>query len=264
MGVTNQSQATNTAGGYVYADLGNNELDAIATVDGVQIISSDNTIDQAVEGLTINLLSAQKDGDNPVGLTISTDLEAIKTKVKSFLTAYNEAFSYVVAKTKVDATTYTRAVLAGDYSYVSLRLNMRVMMSSNVGDSSAGYRALSQIGITSDRNGNFSVTDDGLLSDAISSGLDSMQNLFASDGGIASGLSALLKGYVEPAGTITTSKEGVSTRMEFLNKSIERQQKYATLRERQLRAEFGRLQEALYSLSMSQQLADSFAAIIGV
>jgi len=264
MGVTNQSQATNTAGGYVYADLGNNELDAIATVDGVQIISSDNTIDQAVEGLTLNLLSAQKDGDNPVGLTISTDLEAIKTKVKSFLTAYNEAFSYVVTKTKVDAATYTRAVLAGEYSYVSLRLNMRAIMSSNVGDSSAAYRALSQIGISSDRNGSFSVTDEGLLADAISSGLNSMQDLFASDTGIASGLSALLDGYVEPGGTITTSKEGLSTRMEFLNRSIERQQKYATLRERQLRAEFGRLQEALYSLSMSQQLADSFSAIIGV
>jgi flagellar hook-associated protein 2 len=264
MGVTNQSQATNTAGGYVYADLGNNELDAMATVDGVQIISSDNTLDQVVEGLTINLLSAQKDGDSPVGLTVSIDLEAIKAKVKSFLTAYNEAFSYLVTKTKVDATTYTRAVLSGEYSYVSLRLNMRAIMSSNVGTASEAYRALSQIGITSDRAGSFSVSDEALLSDAISSGLDSMQSLFASGGGVASGLSALLDGYVEPTGTITTSKEGISTRMEFINRSIEREQKFATLRERQLREEFGRLQEALYSLQASQQLADSFSAIVGV
>jgi flagellar hook-associated protein 2 len=264
MGVTNQSQATNTAGGYVYADLGNNELDAVATVDGVQIISSDNTLDQAVEGLTINLLSAQKDGDNPVGLTISTDLEGIKAKVNSFLTAYNDAFSYLVTKTKVDATTYTRAVLSGEYSYVSLRLDMRAIMSSNVGTSSAASRSLSQIGITSDREGKFSVTDGGLLGSAISSGLDSMQSLFGSTNGIASSLSAMLNGYVQPAGTITTSKEGITTKMAFLNKSIERQQKYATLRERQLRAEFGRYQEALYSLQASQQLADNFSAIVGL
>jgi flagellar hook-associated protein 2 len=264
MGVTNQSQATNTAGGYVYADLGNNELDAIATVDGVQIISSDNTIDHAVEGLTINLLSAQKQGDNPVGLTISTDLESIKAKVQSFLTAYNDAFSYLATKTKVDAATYTRGVLSGEYSYVTLRLNMRSILSSNVGPSSEASRSLSQIGITSDRQGNFSVTDDGLLGNAISSGLDSMQSLFGTTNGIASSLSAMLNGYVQPNGAISSSKEGITTKLEFLDKSIARQQKYATLRESQLRAEFGRYQEALYSLQASQQMADNFASIVGL
>ena len=264
MGVTNQSQATSTVGGYVYADLGNNELDAIATVDGVQIISSDNTIDQAIEGLTINLLSAQESGENEVGLTISTDVTSIKTKIQAFLTAYNDAFSYVVAKTKVDSTTYTRSVLSGEYAYVSLRLSMREVMSANVGDASELYGALSQIGITSDRNGTFSVSDDGLLTEAISSGLDSLETLFASDTGIASRLSGLLEGYVEPGGTISSSKEGVTSRVEFLTKSIERQQKYATQREKQLRAEYGRLLEALYALQNSGDLASAFSAIVGV
>jgi flagellar hook-associated protein 2 len=262
--VTNQSQATNTAGGYVYADLGNNELDAIATVDGVQIISSDNSLNQAVEGLTINLLSAQQEGANEIGITVSTDIESIKTKVAAFLTAYNEAFAYVIAKTKVDSTTYTRAVLSGEYPYVSLRLGLREIMASNVGDASAAYRALSQIGITSDRDGSFSVTDDGLLTDAISSGLDSLETLFGSDNGIASRLSALLEGYVAPSGTIASSKEGVTARMEFLTRSIEREQKYATLRETQLRKQYGEMLDALYALQNSQSLANSFAAIVGV
>jgi flagellar hook-associated protein 2 len=264
LGVTNQAQATNTTGGYVYADLGNNELDALLTVDGVDIISSTNAVGQAVEGLTINLLAAQDAGASPISLTITTDTESIKTKIKAFLTAYNDAFGYVAAKTRVDSTTYARAVLSGEYPYMSLRLNMRQVMGSNVGDLSSAYQALSQIGITSDRAGSFSVTDDGLLGDAILSDLESVRNLFASDGGIATGLSSLLEGYVAPGGTISTSKEAVSSRMEFMTRSIERQQKYATLRERQLREEFGRLQEALYALQNSQDLANAFSAIIGV
>jgi flagellar hook-associated protein 2 len=264
MGLTNQAQATTTTGGYVYTDLGNNELDAIATVDGVQIISSDNTVDQAVEGLTMNLLSAQEAGDNEVGLTISTDVTSIKTKIQAFLTAYNDAFAYVVTKTKVDSTTYTRSALSGEYAYVSLRVSMREVMGTNVGDASELYRALSQIGISSGRDGKFSVADDGLLTEAISSGLSSLENLFASDTGVASRLSNLLEGYVEPGGTISSSKEGVTARVEFLTKSIERQQKYAAMREKQLREEYGRFLEALYALQNSGDLADSFAAIVGV
>jgi flagellar hook-associated protein 2 len=264
LGVTNQSQATSTVGGYVYADLGNNELDALLTVDGIEIVSSTNAVDQAIEGLTINLLAAQNAGANPVSLTISTDTESIKTKIKAFLTAYNDAFAYVVAKTKVDSTTYARAVLSGEYPYMALRLNMRQVMSTNVGDLSSPYRALSQIGITSDRAGSFSVTGDGLLGDAILSNLESVQGLFASGGGIATGLSSLLEGYVAPGGTISTSKQAVTVRTDFITRSIARQQKYATLRERQLREEFGRLQEALYALQNSQQMADAFSAIVGV
>ena len=36
LGVTNQTEATDTVGGYIYADLGGNELDAKLTVDGIQ------------------------------------------------------------------------------------------------------------------------------------------------------------------------------------------------------------------------------------
>ncbi|HVP57082.1 MAG TPA: flagellar filament capping protein FliD [bacterium] len=264
LGVTNGTQATNTAGGYIYADLGNNELDAIATIDGVQIISSSNTVDHAVEGLTIHLLSAQKTGADPVGLTISTDSASIKTKIESFLNAFNDAFAYLVDKTKVDTATYTRAVLAGDYPYISLKLNMRSVMSSNVGAPSEMCRALSQIGITSDKTGNFSITDDGLLSQAISSKLESVQNLFASDNGVATKLISLLDGYVAANGAISASKTGIDSKISFLNKSIEREQKYATARQKQLQDQYANMREALYALQNTFDIQDDFSSIVGI
>ena len=60
--MTNSSQATDTVGGYVYADLGNNELDAKLTVDGINVISSSNVVENVIQGVTLTLLAEQEDG----------------------------------------------------------------------------------------------------------------------------------------------------------------------------------------------------------
>lgn len=264
LGVTNASQATDTVGGYVYADLGGNELDAQLTVDGINVISSDNVVENVVEGLTLTLLGEQEAGDTPVTLTVGVDTESIKADLEEFLEAYNEAFSYVTAKTRVDGVTYERGVLAGDYPYVSLRINMRGKMTSYAGSGSSPYTSLSQIGITSSRSGDFSVTDAGSLEEAILSDPEALEALFAGEGGIAASLAELVSGYTDPGGTIANGKDGVSSRIDILNDSIERHEKRLELKERDLRDQYAALQEALYSLEQTSSMTTMFSNLAGV
>jgi flagellar hook-associated protein 2 len=264
LGVTNASEATDTVGGYVYADLGGNELDALLNVDGINIVSSTNVLENVVGGLTLTLRAEQDVGDTPVTLTVETDVEGARVAVEDFLTAYNEVFSYLVEKTRVDGVTYDRGVLSGDFPYVSLRLSMRGSMNTFVAGTEYQYNALSQVGITSDRAGNFSITDSSLLEGIIASDPESLENLFASDGGIATTLVSLLSGYTDPGGTISNSKDGLSARIELIDQKIERQEKYVEIRERDLRDQYAALQEALYSLQLTSSLTSSFSSLLGL
>jgi flagellar hook-associated protein 2 len=264
LGVTNASEATDSAGGYIYADLGANELDAKLTVDGINVISSDNVIDNVIDGLTFTLLGEQDVGDAPVTLSVTVNTAGIKSDVEAFLDTYNEVFAYLKSKTKVDGVTYERGVLAGEFPYVSLRIALRGTMSGYVGGGSSGYNSLSQMGITSDRSGNFSITDSGLLEEVIASDPNALESLFAGEGGIAVTLAELVSGYTGTGGTISKSEDGVSARVDLIDKSIERQEKRLEIREQDLRNQYAALQEALYSLQQTSSMSDMFASLLGL
>jgi flagellar hook-associated protein 2 len=264
LGVTNGTQATDTVGGYVYADLGGNELDAKLTVDGINVISSDNVVENVIGGVTLTLLAEQEDGDAEVSLTVAVDTETIRADLEEFLEAYNEVFTYVKEKTRVDGVTYERGVLAGDFPYVSLRISMRGAMTTYVGSASSDFNALSQIGITSDRSGDFSITDSSLLEEAIVSNPEGLEALFNEEGGIAASLASLIAGYTEPGGTIANAKEGVDARIDLIDDSIERQEKRLEMRESDLRNQYAALQEALYSLQQTSSMTDLFSSILGL
>ena len=263
LGVTNATEATDTVGGYIYADLGGNELDAKLTVDGINVISSDNMVENVVGGLTFTLLGEQEAGDTPVTFSVAVDTESIKADVEEFLEAYNEVFTYLREKTRVDGVTYERGALAGEFPYVSLRIGMRGSMSAYVSGDSTSYNALSQVGITSARSGDFSVTDSSILDDVIASDPQALESLFAGEGGIAASLANLISGYTDAGGTISSSEDGVSARMDLIDRSIERQEKRLEMKEQDLRNQYAALQEALYSLQQTSAMSDMFSRMLG-
>jgi flagellar hook-associated protein 2 len=264
LGVTNQSEATDTAGGYVYADLGGNELDAMLTVDGINVISSTNVVSSVITGLSITLLAEQQAGDTPVTLTVSVATESIKSEIETFLEAYNDAFSYLMAKTHVDGVTYERGLLSGDFPYTSLRMNMRQAMSSLIGGSAADYNALSQIGITSNRSGAFSISDEDLLEEVLLSDPNAVHDLLGSENGVAAALASLISGYTSPGGTISVSQDGIDSRVDVIDDRIVRQEKNLSLREQELRRQYAELQDALDTLEMMTAMTNSFSNLVGL
>lgn len=263
LGLTNPTQATDTVGGYIYADLGGNELDARLTVDGISIVTASNLVDDVIEGLTIRLISEQGESDPPVLVTVSLDVEGIKSKISEFLTAYNEAYSYLVSKTDINTSTYERGALAGDYPYVSLRNTMRQMMNIFV-EGASKYKALSQIGIRSGSDGKFSITNPSLLEEAIAGALDDLEMLFSGENGIAARLVGVVEGYTRANGTISSSQNALNSKIRALQQSISRQQKEIALREAALRKQFQALQEMLYALQESQSIADIYSSLLGL
>jgi flagellar hook-associated protein 2 len=264
VGATAATAATDTAGGYIYADLGASELDALLTVDGLNVVSSSNQVENMVTGLSINLLAEQEAGDAAITLTVDLDVEAIKSKIAEFLDAYNDTYEYLYAKTAVDGATYTRGVLAGDFSYISLRSDLRGAMVGYISGTDSVYQALSQIGITSSRTGTFSISDSTALEEALEADIEGVAALFDSEGGIASALDSMISQYVSVKGTIATSQGAVKDRIDRIEDSIDRQERTLSIREKSLRSQYYALQEMLYALQSSNQIAASLAALYGL
>ncbi|MDV5170771.1 flagellar filament capping protein FliD [Photobacterium rosenbergii] len=69
---------------------------------GLEIRSSDNTIDDAIYGVTFELTKAHEPGDKPLTLVVGSDETASKEAVQEFVDAYNELVNTIQKHTMTD------------------------------------------------------------------------------------------------------------------------------------------------------------------
>lgn len=165
---------TNSDGSYA------NELvaaqDAKVVIDGVEVTRSSNTIDDAIEGLTINLYAA--DPDNTISAEISTDLSSIKTAITNFVSAYNDYASFVddQQSTNSDGTAADGATLFSDSILRQVEKSISDITARTVKSSDGDTLSLSSIGITINEDGTMEVDED-TLNEALTDNLDDVQKL---------------------------------------------------------------------------------------
>ena len=148
--------------------------DALLTIDGISISKPSNTITDALQGVSINLLKTSAD---VVNLNISTDAAAIETSVKSFVTAYNSLNTTIRNLTKYDESTKTGGALLGDSTTRGIANRLKSMLTSSIGTGSS-LNTLSQIGIAFQKDGTLAL-DSTKLQDKISTNFSDIAKLFA-------------------------------------------------------------------------------------
>ena len=152
--------------------------DASLLLDGVSITKSSNTVTDVISGAALKLQSA---GSGTISL--STDTEAITTKVSDFVEEYNEISLFVAEQLALDSETEETGVLFGNFAVQNLQQILRSSISSEVTGISGDYTYLSQIGITTQSDGTLILdTDD--LSDALVDDIENVSQLFSSNGSV--------------------------------------------------------------------------------
>ncbi|GAB5495767.1 MAG: flagellar filament capping protein FliD [Phycisphaerales bacterium] len=139
------------------------------------VSSSTNSLDELVQGVTIDLNGTSED---PVTLNISRDLTAIEERVNTFVSAFNTLIERIDNQTRYDDETEARGPLLGD----SLALTMRQQLFSviqTVGDNVTGqYQRLSEVGITIGDGGNGLSFDSSKFREAYENDPASVEALF--------------------------------------------------------------------------------------
>jgi flagellar hook-associated protein 2 len=249
LGVNDQSAATDTTGGYIYAD---SALDAQMTVDGVGVTRDSNTISDVLPGVTLNLVGQQASGDNPVSLVVSPDTDAINADVQDFVTNYNTAISYLNSETAVNASTGASSALSYEPMYENLIGTLRSTVSAAVPDTgSSAVQTLADVGITQASDGTLSLDTD-TLDQALSSSPSAVAALFNSTNGIANQVNTVLTPFTQTDGIMAAETSNTNTQIASLNAIIKQMNAAAAVKETQYVNEYSQLQ-ALQSKTAEQQ-----------
>jgi flagellar hook-associated protein 2 len=234
---------------------------AAATIDGLAISSQSNTLTNLVDGITLTLGQVTT---APVELQVAQDNDALKKAVQTFADTYNALASLIAGQIKYDADSKTAGPLQGDSGAVGIQRQLRAMMGSSSGASSA-FSRLSDVGLELQSDGSVKVNDAKL--DSALANLPELKKLLANNdiaipvnNGIARQLYTLADAMLSVDGTLTTRTDGLRKRVEMNQSDQDRIERRVEQTEKRLRAQYTALDTTLGRLSgissyVSQQMA---------
>jgi flagellar hook-associated protein 2 len=232
-------------------------LKAHVRVDGIDIYGTGNTIKDAIPGVTLDLAKAEE-GTNTT-LTVATDEAAIKKKIQAFVAGYNDVVSFVTKQSVIDGSA--GGILKGDSGLNSIKRRLQDMLVSAV-DGGGSLKTLSQLGISSQKDGTLKL-DDAVLTKAMQENLGDMAgSLAGGDGtaGVATGFKDYLKSVTHTTdGLYAGRKASIDSNLKRINKGIEQTNARLEQREKALRSQFNALEKLVSAMNsqsayVSQQM----------
>lgn len=160
-------------------------VNAQIRVDGLPatIERQSNTIDDVIEGLTLNLFKAE--ADTEIVIDIADDFNAVKTDIVEFVQAFNAVRDFIIdQKTLKDRTpddddeSESFGTLAFDAQFRQYSAAIDEMLAFDNQSLADGYQSLSQMGITLDSQ-NKMIINDTTFDDRLTKNIDQMRKFFA-------------------------------------------------------------------------------------
>jgi len=262
--------------------------DAVIKMDGIQVTRPDNSIDDLIPGVTLDVKHPSKE---PVDLTIEPDREAVKDSVIDLVGKYNRLMAEINILSRADQTildeleyltdnereTYSErlGLMQGDMTLSSIRSNLqRIMMDPYA--TRDGASLLSAMGISTNATsgggydasrlrGYLDIDEDKLdralkdffLRSKDTFGFDTDGDLLI-DSGVALKLDTLTKGYVETGGIIALKTSTFDSQISSINSEIASLDKQLAAKEEEYRRKYGMMEGALEQMESSSSAWQNF------
>lgn len=152
--------------------------DASLVVDGIPVSKTTNSINDVIQGVTLNLL---RPSDKAERLDITRDSGTIKTSVEEFVKAYNDLKKVITDLTAYNPATKKGAALQGDSAMRSLETQVDSILNTPLNTPTGSLTTLSQIGVSRQTNGTLAL-DANKLNNAIDTKFSDVAGLFAAIG----------------------------------------------------------------------------------
>ncbi|MFD1121551.1 flagellar filament capping protein FliD [Methylophilus flavus] len=148
---------------------------ALLTVDGLSISKPSNTLNDVIQGVTLNLKSITSVNTT---LEIATDTDTIQASVQNFVDAYNKLNSSLRDLTKfVEGGSTSNGPLLGDSTTRDIMVKLKSML-ARPSTTATTFRTLSDIGVKSGENGVLTL-DTAKLTTALNTNLTDVAKLFS-------------------------------------------------------------------------------------
>ncbi|WIM06711.1 MAG: flagellar filament capping protein FliD [Candidatus Nitricoxidivorans perseverans] len=238
--------------------------DANLTVNGIAITRTSNTITDAIDGVTLNLLKGTVASPGTATLTVAKNTGTITSAINAFVKAYNDAAKMLRDSSAYNAATKQASILTGDSTVRSMQSQLSTLVNANVTAITGGIARLSDIGIAVQKDGTL-LADSTKLQAALGDTTKDVASLFtqttAGNEGIAVRFNTALEGMVGSNGLISSRTDGINASIKDIGKRREALQLRLVQIEKRYRAQFTALDSLVASMQststyLSQQLAN--------
>lgn len=253
-----------------YSETNNNMLQTVAPkdarviIDGVTVNSQSNTLDDALQGVNIELTAAQTDdADGPVTLTVGRDTAAASGLMEKFVKAYNNFVNVSGSLSEYNPDGGPSGTLIGDAGLRAISGQLRRLLSDPQDNPDSKLSTFADLGVGTERDGTLRF-DSQSLTAALEADPQGLTRLLTGDDG-ESGLIGRFDRFLDQ---VLGSGGPLSQRTESLNNRIDKigDQREALARrldglETRYRAQFTALDQMLSQLTatgdfLSQQLGN--------
>lgn len=224
-------------------------------INGIAIESQRNTIENAIEGVTISLskVSAQ-----PTTLSVARDDTVASKAINAFVMAYNNLQTTIKSLTAYDANSQKASALTGDNLLRNVQNKIREVI--NVTAQSGTIRQLSGLGIKTDIKDGTLKVDDKVLAAAINNTLTDVRELFTGDNGVVKTLNSAADAFLRSDGKIKAAQDGISLTASNLQKQFDATQARIDAKMEMYRRQFSSLDSTVAKMNsissyLTQQLS---------
>ena len=248
--------AFDPAGGGAQMTLAQAAANAAATINGIAVTSSSNTLDGVIDGISFTL---GKVTTQPVTVNVTRNTDAIKTMVASFVSAYNQLNSFLAQATHYDAATKQAALLQGDGTATGIQNQLHSLVGQKSGASSV-FATLSSIGVQLQKDGSLKL-DDAKFGDAVAKlpeltkALGNVDPSVPSNDGFGKRFSAWTTALLGSNGSLPGKKKSIEAR-------IARNQKDQNALEDRLAAVEARMRAQYSALDTTMSKANALAKYV--
>lgn len=163
--------------------------------------SSSNTLDKLIDGVTIELTKAQKDGDDPLRINIGVDNTATKEQMQSFVDAFNSLKTELGKLTNSGSDGKDRGAFAGDAGIASLERDLNNLLRQTFGD-----KNMTDYGITASRDGTLTI-DSTKLDKALQDDPHGLNDLFNGNNGLMKSMDKSLDKYLNTSNGLLKGRQ---------------------------------------------------------
>jgi flagellar hook-associated protein 2 len=223
---------------------------AKATINGVEVSSATNTLNDVMTGISLTL---GKVTTSDVNIVVAQDTASISKAINDFATSYTSLANLVRDYTKYDSGTKVAGTLQGDTTAVNLQQQFRSILRSNGGGSST-FGNLSSVGLEMSTTGTLTVNSTKLNSALNNTAeLKKLFNYTASGStgsdGIATQLRTLADQVTGTDGLLSARTTGLNSTLKTNQSQQDKLEDRATLYEKRLRAQYTALDTKMAAIS---------------
>jgi len=242
-------------------------VDATMTVDGVTVTSASNTVNNAIPGVTFQLLSTGNTGSGPesVQVVIDNDTSSVETAINTFVSDFNATIKAMNAQEGKDSSgnpepLYGSAVLA------QLQQGLLSVASASFGTNT--INSLISLGITASGTADGTLTlDTDTLGNALNDHFDQVVSFFQNVGSFGLTFTQTLNSLGNNSasyGAISMALSEDTSQETILNDDIAKQETLIATQKTNLTAELNLANEILQSIPQQiQQVNEMYSAITG-